>query len=252
MSARPFRLLHITDPHLHAHPDARLRGVATDPAFAAVIDAARRSARTADAALATGDLVQDETREGYQRFRELAGRLGVPVGCLPGNHDHPAIMAEVLSSPPFRFCGSAEHGPWCLVLLDSFAAGDDGGRLGPAELARLDRCLATHRDRHVLVALHHHPVPLGSHWLDGVALRNPGEFFAVLDRHANVRAVAWGHAHQAFDGERRGVRLLGTPSTCAQFLPGSDSFALDDRPPGYRWIDLHADGTIGTEVVWLE
>jgi Icc protein len=91
-----------------------------------------------------------------------------------------------------------------------------------------------------------------SRWLDQVGLENADEFFAVLDRHRNVRAVLWGHVHQVHDTERNGVKLFSTPSTCAQFLPLSNSFAIDHRPPGYRWLDLNADGTITTEVVWVE
>ena len=44
---------------------------------------------------------------------------------------------------------------------------------------------------------------------------------------------------------------MSTPSTCAQFLPRSEFFALDDRPPGLRWLELHADGHIETEVAWV-
>ena len=44
---------------------------------------------------------------------------------------------------------------------------------------------------------------------------------------------------------------MSTPSTCLQFLPNSDSFAVDSRPPGYRWVDLMANGRIDTEVVWV-
>ena len=44
---------------------------------------------------------------------------------------------------------------------------------------------------------------------------------------------------------------MSTPSTCAQFLPRSDFFALDERPPGLRWLELHADGRIETEVAWV-
>jgi Icc protein len=58
--------------------------------------------------------------------------------------------------------------------------------------------------------------------------------------------------HQVHDTERNGVKLFSTPSTCAQFLPLSNSFAIDRRPPGYRWLDLNPDGTITTEVVWVE
>ena len=35
------------------------------------------------------------------------------------------------------------------------------------------------------------------------------------------------------------------------FKPRND-FATDERPPGYRVIDLHSDGSIASEVVWLE
>ena len=91
-----------------------------------------------------------------------------------------------------------------------------------------------------------------SRWLDRVGLENADEFFNVLDRHDNVRAVVWGHVHQAYDGMRKDVRLLATPSTCAQFVPHADEFAVDRRPPAYRTLELQSDGSLLTEVVWVE
>jgi Icc protein len=41
---------------------------------------------------------------------------------------------------------------------------------------------------------------------------------------------------------------MASPSTCIQFLPGSDGFAVDTTAPGYRWLSLHADGRIETGV----
>jgi Icc protein len=64
--------------------------------------------------------------------------------------------------------------------------------------------------------------------------------------------VLFGHAHQAYDGTHNGIRIYGTPSTCRQFRPGSSSFAVDDRPPAYRRLELAADGTFSTELVWLD
>jgi 3',5'-cyclic-AMP phosphodiesterase len=61
--------------------------------------------------------------------------------------------------------------------------------------------------------------------------------------------MVWGHVHQQFDSRRKGVRLLSVPSTCAQFLPHADQFALDPSPPGYRRLTLCADGSIDTEVI---
>jgi Icc protein len=82
-----------------------------------------------------------------------------------------------------------------------------------------------------------------------VGLQNADEFLALTDRSHAVRAMLWGHVHQGFESRRKGVRLLSVPSTCAQFLPHSDQFAIDPSPPGYRRLTLRADGTIDTEVL---
>ncbi|MDB4542942.1 phosphodiesterase, partial [bacterium] len=63
-----------------------------------------------------------------------------------------------------------------------------------------------------------------------------------------VRGVLWGHVHQEVDRLHNDVRLLASPSTCVQFAPGSPGFRADDQAPGYRWLDLHEDGTIATAV----
>ncbi|MBS0394199.1 MAG: metallophosphoesterase [Proteobacteria bacterium] len=251
MSRAPLRVVQFTDLHLYGAADGRLRGVATLPALEATVAAAREREAPWEALLLTGDLVQDDPA-GYQHVRRLFGGSTVPVYCLPGNHDEQAPMRAALAGAPFQICGEARHGEWLLVMLDSYQHGMAAGRLGPGELARLDAALGAHPDRHALVTLHHHPVAAGSRWLDTVGLENAEELFTVLDRHANVRVVLWGHVHQAFDGERRGVRLLGTPSTCAQFKPASDHFAIDRRPPAYRWLELHADGRVESAAVWVE
>jgi Icc protein len=103
-------------------------------------------------------------------------------------------------------------------------------------------------DHFALVALHHHPVASGSAWMDTMQLENADAFFDLLDRHSQARGVVFGHIHQTLESEYRGLRILGTPSTCFQFKPGQAQFALDALPPGYRWIELHPDGHITTQV----
>jgi Icc protein len=245
------RLLHLTDTHLHAHREARMRGVNTFETLQAVIGHIMDGQRKPDAVLATGDLVQDETRQGYAVFREAVEVLAAPVHCIPGNHDSQRIMEEALGKPPFHYCGYALYGSWCIVMLNTVIRLDDGGQLDESELVRLESLLQEHKDRHIMICMHHHPCPMGSLWLDGVNMRNSDDFFAIVDRHSNVRCIVWGHVHQESDRDRNGVRLLSTPSTGTQFLPHSDNFAVDKKPPGYRWIDLMSDGTIGTDVVWL-
>lgn len=247
----PLRLLQISDTHLHAAADSRMRGVTTYATLLSVLEHVQHDARwPVHAILATGDIVQDESRAGYERFRTTIEPLGVPVLSIPGNHDDPKLMDEVLTGGRFQVGGELREGAWTIVMLSTFLAGEDAGGLGPARLQGLRKSLAANAGQHVLVAMHHHPLPMGSTWLDGVALRDAKAFWEVIDAFPNVRVVLSGHVHQASDQQRGDVRFLSTPSTCAQFLPGSDFFALDDRPPGLRWLTLHADGRIETEVAW--
>ena len=89
---------------------------------------------------------------------------------------------------------------------------------------------------------------MGSAWIDEQMVADHAGFFELLDRHDCVRGVLWGHVHQQLDTERQGVKLMATPSSCIQFAPGSYDFKLDDQPPGYRWLELRADGSILTGV----
>jgi Icc protein len=252
LTQRVARLLHITDTHLHASADGRMRGVYTDATLRAVLDRALAEPDPPDAILATGDLVQDETRAGYERLRELLGPCNLPVYCLPGNHDELQTMREVLDVAPFQVCGDAHFGNWAVILLNSHYDGADFGLLATNELQRLYDLLASAAATHYLVCLHHQVLSMGSRWLDGVGLRNADDLVEILDEFSSVRGVVWGHVHQASDRRRQGVRFLSSPSTCSQFLPNSDDFVLDDRPPGYRWLNLFANGRIDTNVAWLE
>lgn len=230
-----------------------MRGVNTYDTFRAVLDHALADEFwPADAILVSGDIVQDESRAGYQLFRAEMERLDVSVFCLPGNHDDPKLMDEILSGAPFQFCGSQRLGNWSLILLNTFLTGEDAGGLGARRLEALAVSLKEHESQHTIVCMHHQPLNMGSAWLDGVGLRDAEQFLTVLDSSPNVRAVLWGHVHQASDRTRRNVRFLSAPSTCSQFLPSSDFFAIDSRPPGMRWLTLYPDGQIQTKVVWLE
>jgi Icc protein len=161
-------------------------------------------------------------------------------------------MRRELRVDPFTVGGYSDFGAWRIVLLDSALPGSASGRLSEKMLAQLEVALSTAGGRHCLVTLHHHPVAMSSRWLDRVGLENAEEFFNVVDRHDNVRGIVWGHVHQAYEGMRKDVRLLATPSTCAQFVPHADEFAVDRHPPAYRTLELQSDGSLLTEVVWVE
>ncbi len=245
-------LLQITDLHLHAAPDSQMRGVTTQDTFLSVLDYSRKVPRwPPDAILVTGDIVQDGSQAGYKRFRETLQALNLPVLCVPGNHDDPVLMAGLLMSPPFQLCGEAKFGKWRILLLNTFQKENHAGALGFSGLTALVSSLKEFSDEHVLICMHHQPIPMGSAWLDRIGLQDAEPFLDIINRHNQVRGVVWGHVHQASDRDRNGVRFLSTPSTCSQFLPDSEFFTLDSRPPGLRWLALEPNGQITTEVNWV-
>ena len=241
------RVIQVSDCHLFKSEEGRLLGLNTTFSLDRVLDLVRAEQPAIDLILATGDLSQDGSPESYRRFHERIGCFGAPVYWLPGNHDLSDVMRGEKAVGEMSPC-VVDAGGWRLVLLDSTIRGKVPGRVSAEELEFLRDALASAGDRHVLVALHHQPVPVGAAWLDEQKVGNGEELLAVLDTCPGLRAVIWGHVHQDFRTERNGVRFMSVPSTCVQFEPGSVDFAIDRQNPGYRWLDLHPDGRVDTGV----
>lgn len=200
----------------------------------------------------TGDLIQDDSRAAYEQFRDLMTPLNLPVYCVPGNHDVRELMRDAVSQEPFHYCDSVRINNWLITGIDSCIDGDAGGRVDDDEMERLAGILASTDAEHVLICLHHPPLPVGSKWLDQVGLKNGEEFLRMINRPGTVRVAIFGHVHQEFEAVHNAIRIIGTPSTCRQFMVGSDEFALDDNPPAYRRVSLHSDGTVEHELIWLD
>ena len=245
------RILHLTDPHLFADTEGDLRGTVTYASLAAALDHYRNQQWRADIVISTGDLVQDDSPGAYQHFCKSLGALDLPVYCVPGNHDVRAIMQEKLAEHDFHYCKSIEHGNWLISGIDSCVAGQAGGHVAEDELDRLDSEIGRTQMANVLVCLHHPPVPMGSKWLDSVGLANADQFLARASASGKVKLALYGHVHQPGETVHNGITIIGTPSTCRQFTPGSDTFAVDDNPPAYRRVSLYTDGRFEHELIWV-
>lgn len=249
-SIESVRVLHLTDPHLFADIEGELRGTVTYSSLVRVIEHYKHSGWTADIVAVTGDLIQDNSAEAYEHFKALTRSLALPIHCVPGNHDDRALMSDALDAAPFYYCDTAELGNWLIAGVDSCIDESAGGVISADELDRLDSAIDGSEAKHVMVCLHHPPVPMGSRWLDTVGLINGHEFLARIGASGRVRMAIFGHVHQAYDQMHDGVQIFGTPSTCRQFKPLSDDFAVDRQPPAYRRLTLHADGSFDNELIW--
>ena len=246
------RVLQITDLHIMAQPGQTLLGVDTEASFRDVLHEAMSREKQVRLVLLTGDLAQDPVASAYHRLRDWLEQTGWEFCCLPGNHDDPQQMVTCLATPTIQYCQPVRVGRWQIISLNSTVHGSPGGFLATDQMDHLQACLTAYPDHHAVIALHHHPVKTGSAWLDTMVLDNRDEFLALIPTFPQVRLILTGHVHQAMDAVWEGVRLLATPSTCFQFKPGSERFALDGLAPGYRWLELHDDGGFSTGIVRLD
>lgn len=243
------RVIQITDTHLFGADDGSLLSVNTADSFLSVVDAVQSQPFAFDAILATGDISQDHSEESYLRFVDGIKALNRPCFWLPGNHDYKPGMYSVLPNSGVSQPGHLLLGEyWQVIFLDSQLAGVPHGQLSEDQLARLRQHLQDNPQRHTLVLLHHNPLLVGSAWLDQHCLKQRERFWDVISQFNNVRAVVCGHVHQASQFQYQGVEVMTTPSTCIQFKPDSDEFALDHQSPGWREIELHADGRVVSQV----
>lgn len=244
-------ILQFTDLHLRDDPAASVRGVVPQRSFDEALYHARRHHWPADAVLLTGDLANDEYAKTYVRLAGIAARWQTPVLAIPGNHDNKDALRAAFDAVPGMAGDILDLERWRIVALDSQVPHAVHGDLSEGVWRLLDDAAATRDDRHLLICLHHHPLSIGSRWLENIGLQNADDFRRKISA-LGVRACLFGHAHQEWDSSENGVRYLGTPSTGRQFEPGSDNFSETDDPPAYRWLELHDDGEIETKVVWVD
>jgi Icc protein len=251
------RLLHISDTHIVAREDDdpvphnlaaavhRMSGRTTTEALDIVLDYVADEGFTPDVLVHTGDVVDTPDPAAYAVAARLLEQVDAPALVTAGNHDDSALLADA-----FGGAQTTEIGGWTVMLLDSRVEGTESGAIGAAALAWLDDALAA-TGAHVLIGLHH--PPLSGCGDPRCQLQDGYQLLTVLDRYPNVRGVLSGHLHWADEIERGGVRYLLGPSTCIQ-LKHRHPLPTNNPDPtffGARLLELHGDGRITSELVWV-
>jgi Icc protein len=249
---KPLRIVQISDSHLFASTEGRLLGLNTEDSLRLVLEKVQREQAHIDVVLATGDIAQDASEVAYTRFQQHLAQFAAPSYWLQGNHDITLPIQKTLNNHSHLSPCVIDKAGWRIIMLNSSVEHEVPGHFKPSELAFLQQALASSLHLHVMICLHHHPIPMKCKWLDTQVVRNAADFWQVVDQFSHVKAIIWGHIHQESDQVRNNVRLLSVPSTCVQFKPLSDDFAVDDLAPGYRWLDLYANGDVVTQVSRVE
>jgi Icc protein len=244
-------VLQITDMHIRSTPEDTLLGINTSHYFKAILDLAFAGKQQYDLILVTGDLAQDPCSASYQHILKRLEAYNIPCICLPGNHDDYYLMQQILNTGKVSCRKQMLLGDWQIICLNSQIPGAPGGRLSKSELLFLEECLNSHPEHYALIAVHHHCLESKSPWMDIMMIENSRELFEIIDKYPQVKAITYGHIHQVMDTTVASAHVFGTPSTCFQFKPESKKFSLDNTAPGYRVIQLYADGRIKSEIFRL-
>ena len=240
------QLTQITDLHFGETPEFTLAGIRPLDSFKAVLDAVNDAGRGDDLLLLSGDLSGTSSAESYIMLNQLLQDYGKQALWLPGNHDNVELMKKhLVNYPPYPVW---EMGDWGILTLDSSQSETPIGHIRDEELRLVEDRLDQLKSKSILVSMHHCPIALGCQWLDKQKVNNPDCLYELFASHSNVKLVVTGHVHQQYDGLWNNLPLYTTPSSSIQFKQHSVDFAISDQPPGYRWFDLGADGTIKTGV----
>lgn len=244
------RIIQVTDCHLQEHADHAFKGTNPEQRLLSTLQQLRFEGADVDLLLLSGDLVHHGYEGAYQRLQQYTDGIAKQTRWLPGNHDDAFKMRE----HPYLSQKVFVQGRWCIIMLDSTSEpdGKGSGTLSQDELADLDRAVSEHADKHVLLALHHPPMAVGSGWQDSIMLANAEAFWLQVMQYNNLKLVVCGHLHQDHKIERGSVSVLVTPATAPQFKAFTAEPELESDPwlslPAYRVIDLFDDGSFSTFV----
>jgi 3',5'-cyclic AMP phosphodiesterase CpdA len=265
---RGFRLAHLSDLHIGPLPKAELRTLLGKRALGylswhlrkrrihrlEVLAALRRDLQAVglDHIAITGDLVNVALPAEFLQAADWLRALGPPewISVVPGNHEaygpvrteeSLALWADFMSpdeapARPTTFPYLRRRGPLALIGLSSASVSPPGfatGRLGPGQLAELDRLLAELGDTRCyrVVLLHHPPLEGANTWrkrlIDAGPLRD-----IIETRGADL--VLHGHEHVSSRGSLEGqdgpLPVIGVPSASS----------FDPRPERAAQYQIHA------------
>lgn len=261
------RFVHFTDTHI-VRPGVQVRDVDTCRTLGRVVDAVNNLKPRPAFVIVGGDLaspdLEPDVRAGirestdgdyelaYTVLGEILERLTVPTYMLMGNHDRRGPFRRVVlrepapEDQPHRYVVDVDG--YRLCALDSLDPGKKPGLLGGGQLEWLRDRLREAADRHAVIAVHHHAVPVGVQRLDVQMLTDADALWDVIREAGNVRGVLCGHVHLQHGAVRDGVPVFITPSTCFQSSKEFQEQRYLPGPPVLRVVTCRA-GEITSEVL---
>ena len=236
-----YRLVQITDCHLLQSADGYYQQVQPAKHLAAIIR--QLQTELPDAVILTGDLTQDHSEASYHLLAELMQGLNCPVFVTPGNHDDETMLSQLCAALPF--CGeqNLQLNGWQLLLLNTKGE-TPAGVFPKAQQQWLAQQCRDSTQANIWLFCHHHPVQLNC-FIDKHGQQDQTALWCSIKAHPQIRGIAHGHAHYAYQRQEQGINVVGCPASSVQFSPLPYWHTVNDGPQWCDWF-FSADG----EVSW--
>jgi Icc protein len=166
----------------------------------------------------SGDVTEHGLLSEYLQFQNLTQDFKVFV--LAGNHDSHVNLHKVFTSWQTT---SFTLGGYNIQLINSQVVGEVYGNI---DITTID----THLTNSILIT--HHPiVNMHSSWDDNLSCKNRDEVLKYISNIANIKAVCFGHTHEAKDFQKNHITIYSCPSTAYSFdnanATGFNLYTLD-------------------------
>ena len=237
------RILQLTDLHVFAEPQQRLKGIPTRESLEDVVAHIVATEERFDHVVVTGDHTHDEAAASYEAVREILSPWHKQLWQVPGNHDDRKILRETFQD---RITGTGDEqitfhfsaGPWLCVGLDTHVPGEVAGNIDFAQVSWLKKLLKESPAERIILFLHHPPIDVDSVWMDQIGLSGREPLQELVEDDRRIKLICCGHVHHEFEGMLHHAEVFATPATGLQFDPAGDLPNFATEAPGYRVIEL--------------
>jgi Icc protein len=253
MTETLLRFVHLSDTHLSPDPNYGAGRHGSPHSSRAGAEALVRAVNALpfrpDFILHTGDVVYDPDPAAYAVAQTVLGALQAPVYYVAGNHDHgPTLQATLggIVAPAASYYYEREINGLQLLVLDSNGPAEPPrGYIPDEQLDWLRERTSAVDARPLIVAVHHHLLPVNVPWLDGTMRTTNGEAVhaALLPARERLRGVFFGHVHQPLEMLRDGILYASAASSWCQFHAYPDqaedtTLADSNSRPGFSIVTV--------------
>ncbi len=215
----PIKIALISDTHISEDINDQPRGFFPYKNLQKVISDVSRS--DVQSAIITGDLARLEGKPGdYKKFKELIDPLAteIPITLLMGNHDRRDVFFKIFPETPGerqevsnKFVNILEYPEMRFILLDSLNDCPYHGFLGKSQRDWLNTYLDKHRDKPVILYVHHSFGDNDNELIDSDRL------FKIIEHKKCVKAIIYGHSHTYKFITHKNIQLINLPATGYNF-----------------------------------